>query len=236
MSEPNESSESGEEILRHEERKREFEPAFGDSEHIELITAHIQKYIGEPEEVFHEFVSDLVHVDVHVVKPTTAKNYYTLVTSGMSDRPMTPVEEEKEFKYAELMLCLPPDWPLDDENYQWPVELLKFLARFPHEYQTWLAENHGMPNGDPPDKLPGTKMDSFLITTSRTAPEEFWRLKISEEKTVYFWAVVPLYPEEMKLKLKDGTEPLLDLLAQNNVTELFDPNRKSTVKKRFGLF
>jgi hypothetical protein len=177
----------------------------------------------------------MIHVDVHVVNPTPEKNYYTLVTSGMSDRAMTPHADEAEFKYAELMICLPPDWPREDENHQWPVDLLKFLARMPHEYETWLAENHSMPNGDPPEKLPGTGMDSFLIATPRTAPEAFGKLDVNAGKTVYFWAVIPLYPEEMKLKLKDG-EQLIELLNKHNVTELLDPKRKNTAKKWFGLF
>jgi hypothetical protein len=236
MSTPDESTESGEQALYHGERKREFEPAFGDSAEVELITAHIRQHIGEPENVFHEFVSDLVHVDVHVVNPTAEKNYYTLVTSGMSSRPMTPAEEEAEFKYAELMLCLPPDWPLDDENHQWPAQVLKILARFPHEYETWLAENHGLPNGQPPENIPGTKMNAILITTPRTTPESFWKLKVNDAKTIYFWAVIPLFPAEIKLKLKEGTEQLLAKLAQHNVTEILYPNRDCTVKKRFGLF
>lgn len=37
--------------------------------------------------VWHELVSDLVHLDVHVAEPTPARPYYTVVTSGMSDRP-----------------------------------------------------------------------------------------------------------------------------------------------------
>jgi hypothetical protein len=48
MSETDESSGSDERILRHEERPREFEPAFGDVEEIELITGHIARYIGDP--------------------------------------------------------------------------------------------------------------------------------------------------------------------------------------------
>lgn len=236
MSETSEFSESGEGVLRHKERKREFDPALGDSENMELITEHIRRHIGEPEDVFHEFLSDIVHVDVHVVKPTPEKNWFTLVTSGMSDQAMKPVEDEAEFKHAELMMCLPADWPLDAEEHQWPVHLLKFLARFPHEYETWFAENHSLPNGDPPEDFPGTKMSATLIATPRTVSEAFWKLKVTEQKTIYFWALILLYPEEIELKLKEGSEPLLTRLAEQNVTELLDVNRKSTVKRPFGLF
>ena len=78
-------------------------------------------------------------------------------------------------------------------------------------------------------------MNAVLITTPRTISEEFWRLKVSDEKTVYFWAVIPLFPEEFQFKLDKGTEALYARLAEHNVTELLDVNRKSTVRKLFGF-
>ena len=83
-----ERSESGAPIYRHKQREGQFEPAFGEEETIEAVSAHVEEFVGEPAHVFHEFLSDLVHVDVHVVEPRKKRNYYTLVTSGMSDRPM----------------------------------------------------------------------------------------------------------------------------------------------------
>jgi len=227
--------------LYHKERHRDFEPAFGDTENIELINAHITKHIAEPDFVFHEFVSDLVHLDVHVIVPTPERNYFTLVTSGMSDRPMTPPEEYAEDKYAELMMCLPPDWPLseggsDDLEVQWPVELLKFLARMPHEYETWFAESHTVPNTEAFEPYaPNTKFCAVTFAAPKTVPAEFAQLKVAEDKTIRFLAVIPLYLAEIKLALKKGSEPLFELLEANQVTEILDLKRKGTVK-RFGFF
>ena len=83
--------------------------------------------------MFDEVVSDLVKVDVHYVKPTEQRPFQTLITSGMSDRPMAPPPDCSEYAYAELMICLPPDWPLTDSalgdpNYSWPLEWIKLLA------------------------------------------------------------------------------------------------------------
>ncbi|MQA64140.1 MAG: hypothetical protein GEU86_22400 [Actinophytocola sp.] len=52
------------------------------------------------------------------------------------------------------MLCLPADWPLtqaalQEERTGWPVDVLKRVARLPHEYATWIGEWHSVPNGDP---------------------------------------------------------------------------------------
>ena len=81
-----EQSESGAPIYRHENQEREFEFAIGDSENIDRITEHIEAHVGPVATVFHEVISDLVHVDIHIVEPRPARNCYTLVTSGMSDR------------------------------------------------------------------------------------------------------------------------------------------------------
>lgn len=102
---------------------------------------HFAKYIGPIHSVFHEILSDLIHVDVHYIKPSEKHNYHTLFTTGMSYLPMSTPERLEEYQYAELVVCLPPDWPISDEalrdnKYYWPIRWLKMLARFPHEYET----------------------------------------------------------------------------------------------------
>src|SRR5262245_42031267 len=130
MADDQEYSEGGIPIHRHQHRERPFELASGDSSAIEAVEQHIERYIGKPENVFHELISDLVHIDVHVVAPTAKRNYYTLVTSGMSDRPMAAPPEMEDCKYAELLVCLPPDWPLSEKDFKnndnyWPIFWLK---------------------------------------------------------------------------------------------------------------
>jgi hypothetical protein len=103
---------------------------------LEQISAHIEAHLGPVATVFHEIVSDTVHIDVHVVLPTEESPYARLVTSGMSDLPM-PGDNDVP-RYLELVATLPGDWRLDrasfeDERWYWPVRLLKQLARFPHK-------------------------------------------------------------------------------------------------------
>ena len=207
-----EKSKSGAPIYRHEHRERDIDIAAGDSENIEAISDHIEKHIGPVANVFHEMISDLVHIDVHIVEPTEARNCYTLVTSGMSDIAMSAPEEYGACCYSELMICLPPDWPMgeeawkNEENY-WPVRLLKVLSRFPHEYQTWLWAMHTIPNGNPPMPFAGnTSMTGTILMPPLTASEEFYRLPINDQKTIFFHALIPLYEEEMNLKLQNGAE------------------------------
>src|SRR5262245_19274320 len=190
----------------------------------------------------HELVSEPVHVDIHTVKPTQDRPYHTLVTSGMSDRPMlTPPDAPDEVRacqFAELMLCLPPDWPLDQKSWEnprhyWPIYLLKMMARFPHEYQTWLWWGHTLPNGDPAEPYAdNTKLCCALLLSPLLFDQKFSQLDVSPEKTIHFLSIVPLYQEEIDLKLDKGAEALCELFSKHKVTELLDVKRENVCQKR----
>jgi hypothetical protein len=240
--EASDMSPSGQPIMRHAARNKPFEPTFGDVDHIKLIEEHITRHLGAPETVFHELISDLVHIDVHILKPTPERNFYTLVTTGMSARAMVTPEGAEDYAYAELLLCLPPDWPLEQKDFEnednyWPIRLLKMLARLPHEYDTWLAHSHTVPNGDPAEPYaPGTRFCGAILAPPLLAPPEFAQLRVSPEMDIHFWAVLPLYAEEMDLKLRKGADALFDLLDKHKACELVDVSRRNTAKKLFGLF
>lgn len=235
---PVETSESGSPILRHTERSKPLEIAIGDGEHIDAISEHIEQHIGEVTMVFHEIVSDLVHIDVHHVPPEPNREFHTLITTGMSEKPMTVPEGAEEFRFAELVLCLPPDWKLtredfaDEANY-WPIRLLKTLARLPHEYDTWLGPGHSIPNGEEPQPYAkGTRFCCALIVPSLGFGKEFRRLELPDERIVHFYSVWPLLPDETDFKLKHGYEDLMDRLFEHDVTEIIDVARRSAVVRR----
>lgn len=231
-----EVSEGGSVIHRHQERKGGFKFASGDSENIERISNHIERHIGTPDSVFHELVSDLVHIDIHIVQPTEERPFYTLVTSGMSDQRMSPPGEVAHLGYAELCLSLPADWPVgneafNDDEFYWPVYWLKKLARFPHEYNTWIFDGHTIPNGDPPEKMhPSVGFSSWLVTFPILVPEPFLELKVNANKSIFFLAIVPLFESELNYKLKKGHEQLLKRLDKKRVTEVVDIDRKPVTK------
>lgn len=238
-----EKSESGSPIYRYENvQPKEFEPATGDSS-IEEISNHIEKYVGKIETVFHEIISDLVHIDIHWVKPTKERPFHTLITSGMSDKPMTTPEDVEDAKFAELCICLPEEWKIsekdfEDEKNYWPIRWLKYMARFPHEYDTWLGWGHTLPNGDPAEPFAeNTELNTMLLLPTIVFGEGFHELKL-KEKPINFYSLIPLYHEEVELKLKKGVEALFDGFDKHGVTDILDIHRANTAKKKkwFGLF
>jgi Suppressor of fused protein (SUFU) len=234
------SSETGEPrgsgILRHAARDRQWQPpADSDADTAEAIDRHIEEHFGSIAFVWHEIISDLVHIDVNVIEPTPSRPYYTLVTSGMSDLPMTVPDGVDSSRFAELMICLPADWPLtgeasNDERAHWPIRLLKMVARLPHEYGTWIAEWHSMPNGDPAEPYaPDTPFTGVMVAPLLECHEDARVIITEHGKRISLLALVPLHPAEMELKVSQGTDALLDALRDITVSEVFDAARPSSV-------
>jgi hypothetical protein len=140
------------------------------------------------------------------------------------------------------MITLPPHWKLDgesfkDEAWYWPVRLLKSLARLPHQYDTWLGWGHTIPNGDPATPYDASvPFAGAIVLPSMTAPKAFETLDIDAGKRIVFRAVWPLFQGEMDLKLKQGTDALLDCFEKHQVSDAVDPARKDATRKRFGFW
>jgi hypothetical protein len=232
----------GSEVFRHEARERDFEPAVGDAELVEAVSDHIEACFGVEPTVFHELLSDLVHVDVHAVPPAGDRTWTTLVTTGMAEKPMSVPEGLEDARFAELVLAVPDGWRLEqeafeDESNYWPIRLLKFLARVPHEFDTFLWYGHTVPNGDPAEPYaPNTELCCAFIAPPVLGPDQFPRLELADGRTVGFYAVVPLYADEMQFKLDKGGDALVDRLDKAGVTELIDPERPSVAPHKRGLF
>jgi hypothetical protein len=115
----------------------------------------------------------------------------------------------------------------------WPVRQLKMLARLPHEYQTWLWLGHTVPNGDPPEPFaPSTGLCCSLLTLPLSLPRDFVTLKAHRSKTIVFFTLIPLYQEEMELKLQKGTDELLNRFAKARINDVIDPRLGKMSAKR----
>lgn len=226
-----ESSPSGQRIIRYSPSQKPFQAAYGNEARIELISKHVREYVGKTDLVLHEILSDLVHIDIIVVPPSDSQPYITLVTCGMSAKPMAAPAGYEHLQFGELMLSLPPEWPLSeealkDENNYWPLRWLRTLARFPHEYDTWLSYGHTIPNGDPPEPFAeNTDFCGFFLSLPRYVNEDFCKLEVDEKTSILIYSLFPIYREEMDLKLRRGTAALEKRLIKFQVSELLDLSR-----------
>jgi hypothetical protein len=245
-----EKSQAGDSILRHSESKHhQLEEVSGKS-HLEEISNHVEKYIGNIESVFHEIVSSIVHIDILYIKPSDKYPFHILVTSGMSDKPMIVPKGAEGHQFAELVVLLPKSWPLefennkvfvdeiDEENY-WPIRWLKILAYLPHKYYSWIGWGHTIPNGENASPFAeNTKLGCILVMPSLTMPNDFFKLRTQDEMTIEFFCMYPLYKEEMDYKLKNGIDKLLDKFDKYAIKDIIELDRPNTCIKNgpFGLW
>lgn len=219
-------------MLRHESVHDGFVAAQGQRQEIaEAIDRHIEEHFGTVDFVYHEVGSHLVGVHVYVIAPTEARPFRTLITSGMSELPMTVPAGVSP--YAEVMLCLPADWPMG-ESYpsetapDWPIAVLKQVARLPHEYRTWIGEWHSIPNGDPAETYaPDVPFCGVVITPMLRTTAEARVITAPDGTEINLLAVIPLHRDEIAVKIEQGTDALIEVLDRGRVTELLDPGRPS---------
>jgi len=222
---------------------------------LKQISSHVERTIGPTSMVFHEIISTDAHIDLHIVpaQPNLPASkdrplggdYVTIVTSGLSSRPMKVPPQSKErgvSEYAELMLALPKDWPglkadgtfdqdeMADESKWWPFRWLKQMARLPHEYDTFLSHGVTVPNGDPAKPFtPGSELCCWMVFKPLLCfPAR--QLFINDDVRIDFFALFALTEREMNLKLNKGLSALTTALGNGEVyTELLAPFRPSTI-------
>lgn len=207
----------------------------------EAFDAHVERFLGGGFVVWHEIVSDTLHLDVYMWRPTAERPYYTFVTSGMSDLPMAlpaGASEDGTSDLAELVVCLPPDWPVpdsgmapwDDDSY-FPVYWLKSLARLPSEYDTWVGFGHSIPNGDPAEPLTtGTSLVGWVLLPPMTLPEEGRSVALPDGRRIDLFGIIGVTQAELDRKLTAGVGSLFDGFDAAGVNEGLDVGRESTVR------
>lgn len=194
------------------------------------VLEHIREHVGGVDTVFHEVEAESFAVDIHHVPPGEGHDSHTLVTTGMSD---TPMPEGAGVAFGELVMRLPADWPMGEEDLEedaasWPLAMLKALGRLPHEdgvaYDFGLCIEGGRL---PLEMAADTGFAGVLLAPPVTIPDAFWCLEAAEGKVIDFFGVVMLYPDELALAKSEGIVALAHKLDALKVTELLQPGRKS---------
>lgn len=189
----------------------------GDEELIAAVDDHCEAFLGPCDIVHHEIVSEFIHLDVHRFSPSAGRDYQSHVTSGMAEKPMAMMEgvpDAEEFRYAELMVHLPSDWPSDNTNlmqseHWWPLRELKTFARLPHQFETWVALGHTMA-ADPPVRFASdTELCASILWPSFLMPQEFWVLSMPDGRNIRIYTLSFLYREELEFKNKHGFDALI---------------------------
>lgn len=209
-------------------------PEMYSEDEIDIIEKHIEHYYGNFEFVFHEKVSPDIHVDICLIPPSEECNWYTLVTMGMGAHLMNVPNQlkEEQLERAELVICLPEYWKLDkehlkDEKWYWPIRLLKELARFPGENNTWLGWGHTVSYDGPLSYT--TELCASILINPPCGNVGGNTCTLPDGEEVNFYQVIPLYRDELEYKLKNGTQKLLDKMNDNIL--LVNPHRLNVLNQ-----
>ncbi len=192
----------------------------------------MRKRLGPCEALVVQEAAGRMPVSVYVSPATSARPTHVLFTLGLSLVPMRVPEGKEAFRYAELMLDLPADWPLAAEmlatpEFGWPIQWLLTLARYPYEQKTWLgAPVTIIENGNPPQPLaPNARFTAMLLLTRGTDD-----VAQEDGTTVKLYKLIPLYPEECQVEKEEGLTALFTAFDQSeSFSDVIDVNRPSVV-------
>lgn len=206
-------------------------------ENIESLDKHLNKFCKEREiTVFHEILSPDFHLDVYFIN-RKRDNFNMLITSGMSLLKMNvsdDVENKEDYSFAELMILLPKELEFEkvhtgEEKNGWIISMLKETARFPHHYDTWLGIGHTLQaTYDLQPYSEDTDIVGCAILPSITFDEDFTEFYSSDRK-INIYSLFPLYKNELEYKIENGYNKFIDILAEANAAEVFNPGRKNLI-------
>lgn len=211
----------------------------GDAIPADAIVRYVEDGLGSIAGQFQDARPLACAVDVAHIRPSEARPFHTLVTLGMSRRPMPVPAGILAPAHVELMLALPAPWPVDDgiagrpEDF-WPVELLRGLARLPETANTWLGSGHLISNGNPPQPYcEAIPFSACVLLPPLEVPSGFARGFPAAGRRVDFLAVIPLYANESETAARKGLPTLLRRLDRAGVTERLNVARPSVARRRW---
>ena len=177
-------------------------------------------------------VMDEISVTINVIRPNEFHPYLVLFTNGMSDLPMTVPAGNEDWRYAELVIHLPADWPHPrdigpDSPWLWPVQWLRKMAYYPHLNKTWLGRPAAIVSSDEPPKPLGANTEQTCLLMVPDFANLGDPLQRGDGTKVHFFTVVPLYTEERDFELKHGMKAFFEQFIEQKVPMTVDINRKS---------
>ena len=145
----------------------------------------------------------------------------------------------KVYDRAEYVIFLPKDWNIesDDEEFYWPIRMLKTIARIPVNSDNWLRSGHTIQLAEDDGQLSDTaRYNSCALLPSVGMEKQYVKpLKLGFwGKKIAFYQIFPLYQEELEFKLANSLDKLLDKmdLGTNYTDEnlIIDIHRKNCCK------
>lgn len=183
------------------------------------IEKFIKKNFGKIKTIIKEAI-EITGIDIALVSPTKDMPYYKLVTIGMGDYSMNLPHENQDriSDRTELCFYLHESWKVDEiaktMKYGWPVEVLKKLASYPKNTNTWIAHGHSFNNNS--RLCDFVNYTGILILSAISSSSFIPKCKISDKKEVGFLLCYPIYKEELDFKNNNSALDLINIIDDSD--------------------
>jgi hypothetical protein len=168
-----------------------------------------------------------------------SKGVNIIITSSFHTYQMPVPEKLQGFEYGQLYFCVPEYWDImnrENSDYHWLFEWLIRIKNYTINNTTWLGDGHTYNCTKHSEQLSNTlKQNHLFISNPVFLEDELAPIQV-EEKTIHFWALIPLFGDEMDYKQGKGTVKLKKKFLIKGVTEKLDEFRQSCLKNRWLFF
>ena len=185
--------------------------------------AHYSRFFGElTNPVWHSTDNKSPHIDVYQFAPNRERDFWTLVTGGMSDlrQPALRTSPGEHAPRAELLMYVREPKP-------WMLNVLKGLAEMPFDDDTFLYWGHTVPNGKPMTVEP-SHLTSFFFDQPYLEDPQVGDLTIDGDDVVFLW-LRPITESERAYAIDHGGRALSDLFTSLDADRVVDEQREPFV-------
>lgn len=170
---------------------------------------------------------------------TKEKGVKVLMTSSFHTYQMPVPEKLQGYEHGQLYFCVPEYWDLtniETPEVRWLFDWLIRISNYTKTKNTWLGDGHTYNCTKHGKQLaPTMRQDHLFISNPNYLYEELKPVEL-ENKTIHFWALIPLFGDEMDYKQGKGTVKLKKKFLIKGVTEKLDEFRQSCLKNRWLFF
>lgn len=192
-------------------------------ESIDLREEHYERFLGPINKpVFHSTDLKFPHIDIYQFEPHGDRNYWTLITGGMSDAKQNFPDGKPKYiaDRAEILMYV-------REPQGWMFNVLKGLAEMPFDDNTFLHWWHTVPNGKPMTAKPSL-LTNFFFLPPYFEQEDFNTMHIDGDRVDFLW-LIPITDSELQYKREHGGQALEDLMSKIEMSPIVNEDRQSII-------
>ena len=190
---------------------------------LDIREAHYQRFFGPlTQKVMHSTDVKPVHVDIYQFEPTQDREFWTLITGGMSDIQQIAPDNcaEHQAPRAEILMYV-------HAPQGWMFNVLKGLAEMPFDNDTHLHWWHTIPNGMAMTAKPSL-LTSYFFMPPYFEDEQFGSLQLEGDGVDFLW-MVPITDAEREFAITHGSQALENRMRDVGISHILDESRKSIV-------